>query len=202
MKKLIILVALLFCTCVAVKAQECCSGRFEVFGGYSYLNISPKTDRIPADSANNRFDGRIGQHGFGINLVGNLSANIGIVADFSRNTADEDRRILNVKADTRTMVFLFGPRFSSRSDTMTAFGQVLIGVMKRRIASEEFNLSHTDLAFALGGGVDIGATKHFAIRLFQFDYIPSRGEDNIPDIGKRWSHNFRAQTGLVFRFGH
>jgi opacity protein-like surface antigen len=198
MKKFLILVGALLTVGAPASAQDCCQ-RVEIFGGYSYLDVSPKTDRIPADILGNRFDSRIGQNGFGVSVAGNFSRRFGIVADFSRNMSDNN--ILNLQTDTSTTLFLFGPRITSRNENVTVFGHALIGGMKRKAVSEVLNLSNTDLALGFGGGIDIGATKHIAVRLFQFDYIPSRGGDNMEGIGKRWSQNFRAQVGIVVRFG-
>jgi hypothetical protein len=202
MKTFILSMALLLCVCASVEAQQCCPGKVEIFGGYSYLNLSPKTDRIPADSMGNRFDGRLDQHGFGISVMGNISNKFGIVGDFSHNMKDDSRRILDVKTETRTNVFLFGPRFSSRSDDTTAFIHALVGGLKRRVVSEKLKLSNTDLTLAFGGGLELNTNKHVGVRLLQVDYLPSRGEDDVPGDGKRWSHNFRIQAGLVFRFGN
>ena len=59
---------------------------------------------------------------------------------------------------------------------------------------------------AFGGGVDIGLTRHLAIRAVQVDYI--RTQFNSIDalttglsssLGNR-QNNFRYSTGIVFRF--
>jgi len=179
-------------------AQECNCSKVEVFGGYSYLSASPKTDRLPFSLTD--FNSRIGQHGYGINAAFNLSGRFGFVADVSRNMADKEIALANT--DTSTTLFLFGPRFSSRSEGVTYFAQAFVGGAKRRAESTIFHVSGTDFALGLGGGMDLQASKYIAFRLFQFDYIPSRGGDNSPGIGRRWSQNLRAQVGLVVKLGH
>ena len=47
---------------------------------------------------------------------------------------------------------------------------------------------------AAGGGLDIKSSKRVWVRLFQIDYLPIRLNDE-------WTHNFRVQAGIVFRFG-
>src|SRR5262249_34121764 len=62
-----------------------------------------------------------------------------------------------------------------------------------------FNHTFHQNAFAADGGVglDINASRHVAIRLFQGDYLYTQfndGKNNRQD-------NFRVSGGLVFRFG-
>jgi hypothetical protein len=61
-------------------------------------------------------------------------------------------------------------------------------------------------AMAFGGGIDIGMTRHFAIRAVQVDYI--RTQFNSIDaltsglsssLGNR-QNSFRYSSGIVFRF--
>lgn len=202
MKKMLGLIIICLAAAGPVRAQDCCT-RVEAFVGYSYFNASPKTDRIAPPNTmppTPPFEGRIGQHGIGFNIAGNFNSKFGIVGDVSYQSADE--RIFNQNTDTSTLTFLVGPRLSSRNESATVFAQALVGGIRRKADSPLFHVSATDLALSFGGGMDMKLRKHIAFRIFEFDYIPSRGSDNLPDIGKRWSQNFRFQTGLVFRFGN
>lgn len=200
MRKLMAVLLLTGSAGLSAHAQECCV-KVEVFGGYSYFNASPKTDRIPPEPINssNIFDGRIGQHGFGVNVAGRIKGKLGIVGDFSFQSADE--KVFNLNTDTSTLVFLAGPRLSIRNQETTLFAQALIGGIRRKVENTNLNITATDLALGFGGGLDIGFKRHFAFRAFELDYLPSRGSDALSNIGKRWSQNFRAQIGFVFRFG-
>lgn len=51
--------------------------------------------------------------------------------------------------------------------------------------------SETGFAAAIGGGIDIKATKRLSIRAIQLDYNPTR-------LGNETQHNFRIGVGLVF----
>jgi len=185
-----------------VLAQDCCI-KVEAFIGYSYFNAAAKTDRIAPPLTvppTSPFEGRIGQHGIGFNIAGNFNSKFGIVGDFSYQTSDE--RIFNHNVDTRTLILLAGPRLSSRNEATTLFAQALIGAARRKADSPLVHASGTDLALSFGAGMDLKIGKHIAFRIFEFDYLPSRGGDNLPNIGKRWSQNFRFQTGFVYRFGN
>ena len=57
----------------------------------------------------------------------------------------------------------------------------------------------TDWAMGFGGGIDLDfgekRPRRYAVRVFQFDYIPTRGQAS-------WLNSFRIQGGFVLRFGH
>lgn len=167
----------------------------EIFGGYSYLNFQVKLgfDPTPVD--------RQSAHGVGINAAVNLSNHLGIVGDFSYNA--KGVRVPSIfgsnTGNVQHTYFLFGPRFSVRRDRATGFLQTLVGGAHIR---SEFGGIHrtTDLALAIGGGLDVNISKRVAVRAFQFDYLPSRRRLASSDE-KDWLQNFRAQFGIVFKFG-
>ena len=198
MRKFILPLAVLFLAAIPAKAQDEYP-TVEIFGGYSYLSVD-----VGADFEDDDFDidDRESFHGFGISVAGNVSKNFGIVGDFSYNRKGiED--IVGFDANANITLFLFGPRFTARGDKVDGFVHALIGGARQRITvdvpGDNVNVSETDLALGFGGGVDVKASDMFAVRLFQLDYIPIRGED--PFTGdKQWSHNFRFQIGAVVRF--
>jgi opacity protein-like surface antigen len=194
MRKISLCFLLLLASRASAAAQDVYP-KAEIFAGYSYFNASPKTDRI----SDLIFSNRISQHGFGANVGFNLSKRFGVVVDYSHQSAD--KRILDLDTDTSTVLYMFGARFSARSDGMTAYGQALIGGARRTAKSSAIDISATDLALAVGGGVQLDINKHIGFRLMQFDYVPTRGADATPGIGRRWSQNFRAQAGFVLKFG-
>lgn len=167
----------------------------EIFGGYSYLNFQVKLgfDPTPVD--------RQSAHGVGINAAVNLSNHLGIVGDFSYNA--KGVRVPSIfgpnTGNVQHTYFLFGPRFSVRRDRATGFLQTLVGGAHIR---SEFGGIHrtTDLALAIGGGVDLKISKRLAIRALQVDYLPSRRRLAFSNE-KDWLQNLRAQFGIVFRFG-
>lgn len=173
MKKLIMLMAVLFIAALPTQAQTDYPGA-EIFGGYSYFN----TEFIDRES----------QHGWGVSFSGNLGPKVGLVAEFSGNY--KAFNIAPFDVDTSTYTYLFGPRFSYRTDAATVFGHILVGGATSKIESS----SDTNFALAAGGGVDINVGKNFAIRAAQIDYIPIFASDTV--------HNFRYMGGVVFKFGN
>jgi hypothetical protein len=181
MKKPVMLLALFFVAVTAASAQEDYP-RAELFGGYSYFNSDQFIDReslyVP---------------GFAVSLAGNVNQYFGVAGEISGHYGETTIGGIrpNNQFDVNTYTFLFGPRLTSRGTGANFFGHALVGAARTRV--ETFD-SETDFAFAVGGGVDINVSKRLGVRLIQLDYIAIKGEDDT-------AHNFRAQIGVVFRFG-
>lgn len=189
MRKSVMLAALLFVGAVSANAQDSYPTA-EIFGGYSYLNIEGE-DLLGVD--------RQGLHGLGFSFAGNLSKKIGIVGDFSYNRKN-NIEVGPFDVDVNAFYFLVGPRFSWRSDQVTAFGHALAGGVRAKTEAAGFgDESQSDFALGFGGGLDVNVSKSIAIRVFQADYLPTRVDDFGGD--KKWAHHFRAQAGIVIRLG-
>ena len=94
--------------------------------------------------------------------------------------------------------FTAGRQLSIRHDNVTVFAHALFGgahIREKLVInnSTSDSISSTNFAFLVGGGVDIALSHRFAVRI-QPDYLKT-------EILGRKQNNFRASTGLVFRFG-
>lgn len=196
------------------------STRGTVFGGYSLLHN------------NNSLGGGLGNFGsFGSGLGStnfngwdaqgtfNFVPHFGVTADFSGNS-----RMLNgvsflgFSAGTQQHLynFLFGPTATAYFGKTSVFGHALFGEQHASLSagvsvpilggiSAPLDSSNA-FAMAFGGGVDIGLSKHFAIRAAQLDYV--RTNFNSTDAlasGLSTSLNdhqnsFRYSGGVVWRF--
>jgi opacity protein-like surface antigen len=194
MKKVLSLICFILVAAIPIRAQDEYP-KVEIFGGYSYLSAGIRFDDPFDDDAAGFFDEREGVHGFGFNIAGNFHRNVGIVADFSYHKRELEAPFGD-DVDFSTFNFLFGPRFTARGDRVDGFVHTLIGGVRRKV--EDFD-SDTELAFGLGGGVDVKVTPNFGIRVIQLDYIPVRSRD-IFTLDKDWDHNLRAQVGLTFKW--
>jgi peptidoglycan-associated lipoprotein len=88
-----------------------------------------------------------------------------------------------------------GPRFSCRSSSrVTPFAQVLLGGARTSVSAFGASGSTNGFAFSTGGGVDLGVTKHIALRP-QLDYLGMR-------VGSNTLNTVRGSFGIVFRFGN
>jgi opacity protein-like surface antigen len=164
--------------------------KIEIFAGYSALGENQK----PIS-----FNGIIVPHGYAsgagleTSLIRNFNRHLGLKADFSAHFNDEtgpgDVTICNPACSTATQTiqfrsrvynFLAGPELKARNHTrFTPFVYALGGLGHTHARFDTpgptFNLllrkSTNDFAMALGGGLDLRATKRTSIRA-SMDYNP------------------------------
>jgi hypothetical protein len=101
----------------------------------------------------------------------------------------------------------FGPRYTwyrpiggARKKSLAIFGQGLIG------EAHGFNsyfptasaslIDYNSFALQVGGGVDIGLSRHFAVRAFQADWLRTYFPNSTTNI----QNTFRIGAGIVLRF--
>lgn len=164
----------------------------EVFAGYSFERMYIK------NTLRENFD----NHGGTASIAGNINRWLGLVADVSRYGFGGDVPV-GVKANLTT--FLFGPRFSKRGERWTPFAHALFGVGRISATTGApggpsfFNHSFNQNAFAtaLGGGLDVTVSRHFAWRLVQGEYLYTKFHDGF----ENQQNNLRLSTGLVIRIG-
>ena len=176
--------------------------RATIFGGYSYLR-----------NASNGFGGWEGQGTF------NFTRNLGVTADVSgASLTPFSLSVLGVSAglSQRLTNYLFGPTVTANLGRSSVFAHALFGEAHSSLAAgvslpivggiSTGLTSANAFAMAFGGGVDIGLTRHLAIRAVQVDYL--RTQFNSIDalttglsssLGNR-QNSFRYSTGIVFRF--
>jgi hypothetical protein len=110
---------------------------------------------------------------------------LGIVGDFGGYHASP------AGVSTNTYTYLFGPRLTLHNPTkFSPFGQALLGGSRITIGSG--GPSFNQLAYSVGGGVDIGLLPHLALRP-QIDYI------GLNTTGSR-TNTTRISAGLVVHF--
>lgn len=106
---------------------------------------------------------------------------------------------------------LVGPEFTWRSPKFNLFTHILFGLTRMSLSelngysyistglvavqTPDFaNVAHrTNLALGAGGGLERNWKKHFALRLFQADYIPTR-------LDGKWESHFRVGIGILVKF--
>ena len=191
MRKLFLLFAIILVCAPAGFAQSGYSD-WEFFVGYAHERANNGADRLDArgriinpNGSTQRADfvsKRIPYNGVTAEVVANVHHNIGLVTNFSAtfaNTTFVDAltgRQFNARLSRYTL--LFGPRFNWRnSSPFIPFAHALFGVNRyqAKFRNNDFtcpDTSDTAFAMALGGGLDIQATKHVDIRAIQVDYLP------------------------------
>ena len=160
---------------LAASAQEMGTSapKAEIFGGYQYT----------------RFDGGLNTNGWDSAVNGNLNNWFGIGGDFSGAYHTESGVSLN------TYTYTFGPVVSYRhNEKLTPFAHFLLGGFHSSASASGFSVSDSGMAMMFGGGIDVRATQHVALRAFQFDWL-SLHSNGVSD-----NNNMRITMGLVFRY--
>ena len=115
-------------------------------------------------------------NGWNVALTGNLIRSIGITGDFSGN----------YESGSSLYTYMVGPTFSLRRERVTPFAHALFG------GAHANGLNA--FSMAIGGGLDVNAGEHVAIRVIQADWRSFRRS------GESSNGNVRVSAGLVFRF--
>ncbi len=174
----------------------------EIFGGYSYLRNS-----------GNGFNGWEGQ------ATANFGRFFGLTGDVSgdyRTAISAGVGGVSASANQRLYTFLFGPTLTARFGKSGVFGHALFGGAHSSLGAGisipiigGFSTGVTTanaFAMVLGGGVDIGLSKRFAIRAAQVDYLYTKfGSVDALSTGLSSSstghqNSFRYSAGIVVRF--
>ena len=193
--RLLFSTALLLCSALVASAQKPNPDEYpkvEVFVGYSAFGEA--NSRGITFGADRRITGDYGTNtGFEASLIRNFSKHFGIKGDFSAHFSDESGRgpitlctptcttvTQDARLKTRVYNFLAGPEFKARNSTrFTPFAHVLGGVAHTSAnfttPGPTFNLllkrSDNSFAMAIGGGLDIRASKRVSLRALM-DYNP------------------------------
>jgi opacity protein-like surface antigen len=183
-QSIFILALLLLATVVPAKAQEE-PAKLEESGTYSYIrfNINAKLPGVAPHESYNASGG-------GGQLEYNANRWLGIVGDLSGYVVTQGSPVAG------TFSYLFGPRMNFRHRRVTPYVQTLFGGIA---ATSDLGSSGPANHFAMtaGGGLDCAVSKTVAVRLFQGEYYMTRFPNGINNR----QDNFRAATGIVFRFG-
>ena len=187
--------ALLLCSALVASAQKPNPDEYpkgEVFVGYSAFGEA--NSRGISFGADRRITGDYGTNtGFEASLIRNFSKHFGIKGDFSAHFNDESGSgpitactptcttvTQDAQLKSRVYNFLAGPEFKARNHTrVTPFAHLLGGVAHTSATfttpGPTFNLllkkTDNSFAMALGGGLDIRASKRVSFRAMM-DYNP------------------------------
>jgi opacity protein-like surface antigen len=190
MRKLFLLLAIVLVAAPASFAQD--YSNWEFFIGYAHERANNGADRLDAKGVRITAGGgtapvdfpskRVQYNGASGEVVANVTRRVGLVANFSatfHNAKFRDSlsgQVFNAKLARYTM--LFGPRVNFRNDSrFIPYAHALFGAARYKADFKDGDFtcpdtSETAFAMALGGGLDIRASKHIDIRAGQVDYLP------------------------------
>ncbi len=185
MKKLLVLLALLALAGVTGRSAMAQDSRVDVGGGYTYRSWG-----FPLARTN--------MNGWNATVSFNVNNWLTAAADFDGTYANADNGPLG--ADGWVETFMAGPRiYPIGHHKISPFVHALIGGdhASINIAGGGGSLSDTTLAFEAGGGVDVDVTKHFAVRIGEFDYEHT---SLFGSLGIAVQNNFKYKAAILFHF--
>jgi hypothetical protein len=172
MRKFIGLLVFLGLLSLPMMAQD----KVEVFGGYQYTHFDE--DFSPVNHANG-WDGSV---------TYKFSKMIGVTGDVS----GAYRSIGPVDAHLYT--YTFGPVVSFNAGRVKPFVHVLAGGATLGASGNSVN----GFAGMAGGGADLKLDRHFALRLFQADWVYYHFDNSGSTLSS--GGNVKLATGVVARF--
>jgi opacity protein-like surface antigen len=198
MRKLsLIALLVLFCGVAAV-AQE---SKTEFYAGYSYLRVDCG-DSCPYNGW---------PAGFNADATYYLTKGLGIATEFEYNHKGLDS--LETGASAAGVGVHAGPRYKFRMGRFQPFVQGLFGFTHMRFTDPSLFLCGTtdcaDNAFSMkmGGGLDVVVSRHFAMRLGEFNYYLTRFDGSATSTSplagalneQTHQNNYTFSAGVVIR---
>jgi len=164
--------------------------RINLFVGYSFLSNDLAVVRA------NGFQQL--EHGYAGSATLNLSANFGLLVDFSGHNGS-----LTVGGTHQTedqYYYLAGPVVSHTFGKARISGHVLVGVANQHLGVSGVGEKQGNFAAGAGGAFDWMFSHHVGWRVLQFDYLTSIFNNSSvgPFSGNGRVNNVRGSTGLVF----
>lgn len=205
-----ILLAAMVLAGISASAQD----RFELFGEYSYLHFSPTLTGLQSRGFNG------GGGGVQLNFLKILAIKADLMGypstTFTVNypTAVHLPSGGTIPAGTYTtqgnmFTFLFGPVIRIPIPKVKPFAEALLGASQSDVYTNLSNaINHAGgtvavatqhpFTMAIGGGLDVEAGKHVAIRVGEFDYVLSRYSNPLTSTNNQ--NNYRYCGGLILKF--
>ena len=193
-------VAILCTAGTLAAAQDRPGPKWELFGGYSFFH--------PGADVHGTFPGGLlpvssrlesNPRGAGASLSYNFNRWFGLTLDTSTHWGSGEATLGRRIDDAAFSNLSFGPKITFRSAHLSPFLEALAG--DHRLMPDAFR-DIDKLGFMFGGGLDVNATKHVALRLLRADYIMSSYRYG-PSATTRTTdlRGVRLQAGIVFMWG-
>ena len=191
MRKILFIVGLiLVCGCIAV-AQD--YPKAELGAGWNLLHI----DTGGAPGVDKTFPA-----GFFADGTYYFAKLIGVTGDFQINWHTFPvGQIAEPSVDAHALSFHAGPRVKFRMGKVEPFAHGLFGFTHVSGTGAGVNQSDTAFSLKLGGGLDVGVARHFALRLGEFNYYLTKFGVNseVNFNGQGHQNNFTFSAGVVIR---
>ena len=164
-----------------------------LFGGYTYGYTEDESG------------GSLNWNGWNVATSFAITDWLSIAGDVSGHYHNESAFFLGLDLglDRSIYTFVAGPQFSAwgRTRKVRGFAHVMAGGGRQKVGELLFDqeiLAATDVhpVLVIGGGLDVGVSKHMAVRVFQSDWVHHFGQ-----IGSSNGFDmYRLSFGVVGRF--
>ncbi len=193
MPKFLLVVAMLMLVALPLAAQD--QIKADVFGGYQFTHISYGNPvSIPGINNADNFNG------WNAALTVWAKQWLGITGDFS-GAYKSNAFVSNSGVDVHQYTFMFGPTIAShKNEKFVPFAHALFGAATcgtNQPIKDCFGTDSSAFAFAIGGGLDWGVGKRWAVRVGQFDYLRTHFGGSV---GQNAQNEFRYSAGIVVKF--
>jgi outer membrane immunogenic protein len=183
------LVTLACCFLFTTNAAGQSNSRLEVGANYNYV----RANAAPGDCGCISMQGGNGWIGY------NLFHSFALVGEVGSQYASN---IAPFAAALTLTSFMGGVRYKKNiGERFSPFVQVVAGGAHASGSMAPGNSgipgSSNAFAMAVGGGIDLSVSRHFALRLIQADYYYTRFPNGVNDR----QNNLRIGAGVVIRFG-
>lgn len=200
MKKLLGLSVLLVFASLPAMAQG--TPALEVGAGYTFRSFAPPPTGAPPAPP------RVSMNGWNATVSYNVNDWFAVATDFdgTRNSVTDP---LGGSDTTNIYTVLVGPRiYPVGHHKLSPFAHVLFGLAHLNInlptssgCSPFCTSTDGSFAFAAGGGLDMNLSRHFAVRLGEFDYERTSflfiATPGLSDANS----NYKFKAALLIRFG-
>ena len=141
--------------------------------------------------------------GGGAELSAPIYRGLGMAANVA---GTETSNAANSNAGLTLLTANFGPRYTfrhplgpQRNRSVAIFGQALGGLAwgfnSYFPSSSGVQIDYVSFDLQLGGGVDLGLSRHFGLRVFQADWVRTEFPNGTTNV----QNNLRLAAGVVFR---
>ena len=199
MRKVPMMLFLIVALNASMAAQD--RNRFEVFGGYSLEHVAPCGTSFGGCVVEGSPLPSVNFNGWNAAVTGYFYRSLGVTADFSGHYAGN---VMNNGFDLGSVhryTYLFGPTYAIHLQRATVFARALFGGISEGAPTTVIHLDYNEFMWAVGGGLDVILSRHFAVRPAQLDYerhgVASFGTGSNPTVP---TNGLRYSAGLVLRF--
>ena len=186
---------------ILAAAQDQPAPKWELFGGYSFLYPGANLHgMLPGGLESISSPLESNPRGAGVSLTYNFNHVFGLTLDSSTHWGSGESTLARRIDDAAFSNLSFGPKVVTfRSTHFSPFLEALVG--DHRLMPDSFH-DVDKLGFMVGGGLDVNATRHVALRLIRADYVMSGYRYGSPaNTASTDLKGVRLQAGLVFMWG-